>query len=369
MGTSIDNHEQSLKSINDYVAESEQRITSNETSINEHAETIAEQSNKIDALENALKGGGTGSSYAGIDNLFVVRNGEYVSSKISMSEMVKYLHACVNNGTIDSVEVDEYVFSGIGSEATWVKQGTKKGWEILGVSNSSPTIPVGLGVTGTGGGSGGKGQQAVSGATGQGAMASANHSHPYTFADVAQTFEDGSATVYAAYADDGKKVTSVTVDSVHPEKGSLPLTSFPSGKLPFPARADHRHPLNVVERVIESAEPSKYLKPIGATADFGQINYYARVDHVHPVDKSMGALPVPLSEGGVDVQQGVMDGVSARDWLVGKDGATVLVVSRIQYEDNYNVILMLREMTISKTGSIVKIGREVNGIRVFADLG
>ena len=344
----------------------ETRLTASEKSLKEALENIKtlntttkNNTDKINALESAVKGGNTSGSYIGLNHLFVVKYGEFTSPKLSMNEAVGYLHSLVSNGTIDQASVVEYAFGGLGS-GTWEVVGTKTGWEMLGVKKSGTTVPVGLGVTATGSGSGGKGQQAVAGVTGQGAMASANHSHPYTFADVAQTFEDGSATVDATYVDDGNEVISVGVESTHPETGNVPVTSSTKGKLPFPARVDHRHPLNVVEKFINGAVAGNYVKPIGSSPSFGVKNYYARVDHVHTLDTSVGTPKASDSYPKDD------NGRGGGTWKPGDNGIILKVITGIATGADGEHLLYYRELTFSKTGVLAGVSAEQGCVEILA---
>ena len=55
------------------------------------------------------------------------------------------------------------------------------------------------------------------------------------------------------------------------------------GRIPFPARLDHTHPLNVADLQVigDTGSTGDYVKPIGDSPSHGTSPFYARVDHVH----------------------------------------------------------------------------------------
>lgn len=78
------------------------------------------------------------------------------------------------------------------------------------------------------------------------------------------------------------------------------------GNIPFPARLDHSHPLNV-RTTGESGltgDLNQVVKPCGATGELGSSKYYARLDHVHAMSTGnnnyVPATTWPLISGSSD---------------------------------------------------------------------
>ena len=88
----------------------------------------------------------------------------------------------------------------------------------------------------------------------------------------------------------------------------------PAWGAPFPAKMDHSHPLKTVDLdpnvSASDNQPKNWVKPVGSATDaqgkvdptlaaFGEKDYYARVDHVHPVAVAQDTTPIGLK--GADI--------------------------------------------------------------------
>ena len=373
----INANQQSINSINSTLTSQGDRLSTAETSLanalqnittlqntsSQHTSDIEKNAADIQDLADAIRGGSTGSSAAGLGHMFKYTNGEVTSGYITQSQLVNYLHSCVNNASIDQITVNEYAWMQVGTNPDgYVQVASYTGWEYLGVNNAAETNPVGINTTGT---VGTGGTQAVSGQTGAGAMSSATHTHAYAFADNGDLLEDGSGTVTATYTTDGKKVTSVSIGSEHPHTGEL-TTGSRSGKLPFPARADHRHGLNVVENVLGGGlNPADYIEKSGLTASFGTQNFYARIDHVHPLGTA-GTNPTAITpSNGM-----LLDGTTGRlttTWNNGEGkGFTFFAITRIVRGADYSRRLFVRKITVGSQGNIVSVGPEEGYSDIFS---
>lgn len=209
------------------------------------------------------------------------------------------------------------------------------------------------------------GRHPTGAATGIGAFAGAGHTHALTFADLGHVFEDGSYTQNIQYQyGTGGAISGVAETNVHPETGGAVVNATNMGKSPYPARADHSHRLNVPDIVVEGATAGGYLRN-GATAAFGEKNYYARIDHVHPAATGAGT-PVDLTTGTVGGGGGTNPlWTLANNGSLG-NGCMFLVITRIiPTGDPYERNVFYAIATIGNRGNIVNIGPEIGHMVAF----
>lgn len=156
------------------------------------------------------------------------------------------------------------------------------------------------------------------------------------------------------------------------------------GRLPFPAHADHSHPLNLIEVHSSGATGDAvkdYVKPIdfdptksesGYGASYGTENWYARVDHVHALptggtgatgigaDGSFGKTgnsypnPIPVQDASIE-NYGTSNYATTweRDSTGNTDGFKINVVcavGRMGQSTSGRPILFMRTLTFDKYG-------------------
>lgn len=137
-----------------------------------------------------------------------------------------------------------------------------------------------------------------------------NHVHAYGFIGYVthlsatnrnklyQSVPDGRVAMFGlkvkpSVGDDGGSVDAILDDDIITDNDSLSVGY--TGRIPFPARFDHCHPLNCKDLHDANATGNSVkdnIKPIdfdptkttsGYGASYGTDNFYARTDHVHPL--------------------------------------------------------------------------------------
>ena len=164
--------------------------------------------------------------------------------------------------------------------------------------------------------------------------------------------------------------------------------------MPFPSRLDHSHPLNVVEKVGPTgANADSYVKAVGAAvtgpsgtgtperAAFGTQNFYARVDHIHPICAETGPA---ASQSDNHIADTLYDGtpnskrtkfsfndnvtidLNTHTWSPGSVGWKESYCCRVVKFGTNNMYryFIFRQRIYSRTGQLIYIGPEYVGFRV-----
>lgn len=340
------------------------RLSTAEGKIQTNEQDISDLTDTVTAMYEAIKGGGTGGSFAGVSDVYRLRIGEVTTTDMSMADCVNRLHTLVDNGTIGTATVYQFKWVQVGDKpGGWVEYATYPGAEFIGMKQDGSTNPIGVNC-GTGATTGSQ----TTSATGMGAVAPANHSHAYSFGQV-DGGEDGSATQNVSFNQTATGFNNVSVVREHALTGNNQIASAAMGMLPFPARADHAHPLNVVDKVIPGAAADSYIQTINNARAHGTRNFYARVDHQHAMPSSYGTAQIRPNS---TIPNDTTAGRKTDSWGYGSsnNGVKMLVISRVVKETSGDYegahLLYFREVTFSFAGGLIAVGAEIGACRIMA---
>ena len=237
--------------------------------------------------------------------------GELSVESTNLEAAMDAAYALANSGHGSTGQVLIYApYGTLGGNPLWQLVATKSVDEFIGIYSGAETTPVGASLAGT------SGVQTPTGATGGGVYAAASHTHAYSFAAGLVAIEDGSYITGITESSNASGGTITTVASVHPTSGNYAGTGTSRGLSNYPARSDHSHPLNLVDVLGSPITAATGIKPVGGTGAFGSLNYYCRLDHVHPMPTGgIGASGI----GSAPPQESVASSVSASRYGNGYD--------------------------------------------------
>lgn len=383
-GTAISNLQQQYNSMSGYggrIATLESGVNALNNSMSGLAGDVDGLGQDVSDLSDAVEtlASGVSSAMGAIEDIsrdgYEVTYGDGIKTDILSDVNCRiFLQNLASNGTLGTATVQAYSYEYdlLTDTMKWVQKGSPvSGQSVLGILNGAGTTPVGLGLNN------GQGNQTPAIGTGVGAYAAANHTHAYTFAASNVGVEDG-ARVY-----DIHETTTATGASIsalfksHPTSGSSYTNgAATAGKASFPARADHAHPLNLVDVLgyQDIINATAGVKPFGATAGFGSYNFYCRLDHVHPVPTGgTGATGIgaaapqeSIPVGNITPSDANAGAGHAATWdrdsaLASGNGFKVALcvgMKRVQVAtNNYRMIAAFRTFTFDKYGLVRAVSK------------